>query len=217
MQRHSDRPPQAQGPLSRLLNVLRKKPGEEKSFYEFLQRLHGRSASLTDEEQKRVYEIWAIVASATLSGKASTASSSIAAPVRCDAAPTQTSVDVRATAQDVSAVSWSVPSADASAAARARAKVSGVKDSGADLPLWCRPEWGEFEDDRRQLRELVAWVRDNSGANPGSRNSQWQPYWSKAKKRCTQSTGPRPRDRQFPEGVQPLINCIERMVDEYPR
>ena len=42
-------------------------------------------------------------------------------------------------------------------------------------------------------------------------------FGNKARQRCAQSTGPRPRDRRFPEGVWPLIDCIEKMIDEYPR
>ena len=108
---------------------------------------------MTEMEQEHVDEIWAIVVTAGLSGDGNAAS----------------------------AASSSTGAAAVGGADGAEATETSGERSGPCLPLWCRPDWGDFEDDRSMLKGLVAWVHSNDGASPGSRSTKYNQYWSKAK------------------------------------
>ena len=119
-------------------------------------------------EQKHVDEIWAIVATAGLSGEGNAATSS------STALQPQGMVDViNAGAPTASAASSSTGAAAVGGADGAEATETSGERSGTCLPLWCRPDWGDFEDDRSMLKGLVAWVHSNDGASPGSRSSKY--------------------------------------------
>ena len=139
----------------------------------FLQRLQKRALALTEVEQQRVDEIWAIVESAS--------SSSSVAPEPRGVGCLQHVDTVNAESPSVSAASSSLGRAECDSVTRAAATHAMDGSSGTSLPLWCCSDWGEFEDDRRMLKELVAWVHSNDGASPGTKSSQWKQYWFKTR------------------------------------
>ena len=57
-------------------------------------------------------------------------------------------------------------------------------------------------------------MRDHEGQPPGWR-APFQRAWSRLKSRCLASTGPRPRDRQLPRGLRPLVDFLERLPGEW--
>ena len=184
--RHVERPPQGEGFLKCLFNTLRTKPAEQKRFYESLQRLDTRPRGLGVGEQSRVDAIWSLVEDAVAPPPAGAAASSSECPGAADAAPP--------------------PAAEAQA-----------EQQVGSVPLWAGPSdaWADFASDRAQLQELVAWIRDNDGVDPGADCSPFRPAWSRARARCSRATGPSPRDRLLPEGVRSLIPLIDKISEEW--
>ena len=90
-----------------------------------------------------------------------------------------------------------------------------AEEQVGSVPLWAGPSdaWADFASDRAQLQELVAWIRDNDGVDPGARCSPFSSAWARARARCSRATVPRPRDSLLPEGVRPLIPLISATGD----
>ena len=194
-QRHLARPlvDELSSSESLLLNTLRTKPPEQELFYHFVKRLVEKDGQLSAEEKATMQRIWAIVRDA-----AQTADS---VPGSSSARPADYAAEVQTTTKQL------LPDTPLGAAA------SQCQD--IDIPMWMRPDWGDFSDDQKKLREVVEWCHAHAGVGLGS--GSLKQVWSRLRRRCDGRTGPRPRDRQLPEGIRPLIGYIEQLQHEYPK